>query len=79
MTNRVARARAWISLGDLASTSNSFGAVLALAAKVVFRFEGRKKDALRSSEEATVPPKRLEAIKKEFDWSSSILPNQVTI
>ena len=59
--------------------TSPFGAVLQLAAKIVFRFEGRKKDALRSSEEATVPPKRLEAIKKEFDWSSSILPNQVTI
>ena len=57
--------------------TSHFGDVLGLADKIVFRFDGRKKDALEWSDD--MPPKRLKAIKKELDWSSSILPNQVKI
>ena len=42
-----------------------FGDIFGLAAKILFRFGGRKKDALEWS--ADMPPKRLKAIKKEFD------------
>jgi len=63
---------------NLTFRGSYFGDILGLANNTIFRFDGRKKDALRSSEEG-VPPRRLKDMKKELELSAHILANQVKI
>ena len=63
---------------NLTFRTSYFGDILGLANNIIFRFDGRKKDALRSSEEG-VPPRPLKDMKKELELSAHILANQVKI